>query len=266
MQHGRKVVAPQPLGNPSDPFFVSVEFAAACYRFGHSMVRDSYSGWSLGESNAELDALLYYTFTGGPNGLAFKRMPDRWLQDWQNFLDAQGTDAPTRTAPIDLSLAEAEFRLPARLFAKKAGEVLPDEVGLPERTLRRGIGLGLPSAQQLQAEIQSKSGLLIPLLQDIANSKGEDPPPGMPSEFLGATPLWLYTLWEAGAAGGRTLGPLAGRVVMETIHAAIENSPVSILQRLADGSLEVRFEKVIGDPDLPDDEMTLREVRDAAML
>jgi hypothetical protein len=48
--------------------------------------------------------------------------------------------------------------------------------------------------------------------------------------LLEKTPLWLYVLKEAEVLGdGKLLGPYAGRIVMEALHAAIEASDISIL-------------------------------------
>jgi hypothetical protein len=38
------------------------------------------------------------------------------------------------------------------------------------------------------------------------------------------TPLWFYCLRESELAGGERFGPLGGRIVAETLHAAIEAS------------------------------------------
>jgi hypothetical protein len=54
-------------------------------------------------------------------------------------------------------------------------------------------------------------------------------PDGQP-RLLDHTPLWFYLLKEAEiVAGGRSLGPLGSRIVMETLHAAIEAARPSIL-------------------------------------
>jgi hypothetical protein len=77
-------------------------------------------------------------------------------------------------------------------------------------------------------------------------------------------PLWFYTLREAEHFhGGRRLGPLASRIVMETLHAAIQAAPGGII----DAENRVVFEpiKQIGGrgrgPFCPDDDpYTLRDL------
>ena len=55
---------------------------------------------------------------------------------------------------------------------------------------------------------------------------------GMP--LMRRTPLWFYALRESehpSLGNGKHLGPLASRIVMESIHAAIEAAPDGIAGR-----------------------------------
>jgi hypothetical protein len=106
---------------------------------------------------------------------------------------------------------------------------------LAAATMIRGIELNLASGQQ--AVIAANGlGSAIPMLS-LAQIIGGDA--GIAAAFEGCkalketTPLWFYMLREAEVLGAGRLGPLAGRVLMETLHAAIEAAPDNIISNQA---------------------------------
>ncbi len=101
-------------------------------------------------------------------------------------------------------------------------------------TMNRGRELGIASAKQALAA--ADAALDAPLErvapEEIFDAAGElgEIARTFP-ELVTATPLWFYVLREAERLGqGMRLGPLGGRIVMETLHAAIDASEDSILR------------------------------------
>jgi hypothetical protein len=116
VQHGNRVYKP-----PPGRFFLPLEFTVAAYRFGHSMVRDSYvfNLNSIPNGPTLLTALFgLTTFSGdlqnpGPSGPQHPTLPDRWIIEWNRFVDTADTKAANKARRIDTKLAGALFALPA---------------------------------------------------------------------------------------------------------------------------------------------------------
>jgi hypothetical protein len=132
--------------------------------------------------------------------------------------------------------------LPARLFdgvSAAGGDPRSRSVG--HATLSRQRTLGLPSGQQLLEAVNRSldpAAWIAEVAPDtIAGilARGSSRPQDV-RQFLRSTgfdtrtPLWLYCLVESQELrGGRCFGPLTSRVVMETIHAAIEAADDAII-------------------------------------
>src|SRR5262249_15384719 len=158
----------------NDPF-MPIEFAAAAYRFGHSMVRPIYrlntelgSDATQDQKDRGVDGRQFIfaaVQTEGLNG--FREFPSIWSIDWRLFfafdrkLDDPGNLGPNRIQPaykIDTSLVNPLAFLPEFSQAKSDGNLVPDKDGHPlpkqaeisnlaERNLLRGLSMGLPSGQ-----------------------------------------------------------------------------------------------------------------------
>ena len=215
-------------------FFVPIEFAAAAFRFGHSMVRDIYSTWGDEDQFMYPDTFLRFVHDP-PNlqsDLTEGRLGSMWAHDWRRFSRLAGDDRMIRAARIDLNIAYAFRDLASGHFAQKTPPQPGATLNLARHTLERHYKLRLPSGQVLAqlagVQVMSESEVLGTGYADIALAATQ-------AGFCTAAPLWYYILREAEHFhDGRRLGPLGSRIVCETLHAAIENSADSILKDMGD--------------------------------
>lgn len=207
----------------NDPF-MPIEFSAAAYRFGHSMVRPIYrlsqelkSGGLTGDGRRAI-------FAGVPGaGLnGFDGFPSEWALDWslyfeiKNKLGAPAT-GPDRVQPaykIDPSLVNPLAFLPefSGLPVDNDGNLTPHPGQLPNLALRnllRGKAMELPSGQDVAMAMGIKPltnrelrvgkaafGDLDdnPSIQDLIDAAAKQ---GRVSSFERGAPLWFYVLAEA---------------------------------------------------------------------
>ena len=222
----------------ADKVFMPLEFAVAAYRFGHSMVRAAYdfnlnfnTSGDPGTTPATLFPLLF-TFTALSGQLGeFDTLPDNWIIEWENLVDAG--QPFNRTRRIDTKLVEPLFQL-TDFQGRPRRE---DRARLAVRNLLRGYLLRMPTGQAIAHALQQKlSGVRnIPVLgpnriRDAAASP-EQAQVLEDGGFLERTPLWYYVLAEAAALeNGRRLGPVGGTIVAEVLVGLVRRSGNSILR------------------------------------
>jgi Animal haem peroxidase len=181
--------------HPRKEAYIPIEFSAAAYRFGHSMVRPIYrlntkhDDSVVGQGDHPGLAGRFFIFAGvqerGLNG--FGRFPSHWAIDWSLFFDIDGSgekrdkERVQPTYKIDTSLVNPlaflpEFSDPVSFDAvgakltldqKPKDNLRPKELSsnspsnLAVRNLWRGNSMGLPSGQDVARAMGER-----PLLDD----------------------------------------------------------------------------------------------------
>ena len=253
LEKGAKFYRPS-INDPFEPF-MPLEFSAAAFRFGHSMVRAVYDfNRNFGDNpppsgnpgnvlpNAPFELLFQFTGTGRFDGrfdgvTQRQRLPHNWIIEWDRFFNKQDPDTRHRARRFDTGLAlplatMINETVPNPGQPSLAGEQKAIMEHLAMRNLLRGYLFSLPTGQAV-AKAMGETEL------DAADLKAKIDPHMTQEEqelairtndllesedflFLKKTPLWYYILKEAEVkAGGNTLGPMGSRIVAETIIGLI---------------------------------------------
>jgi Animal haem peroxidase len=216
---------------PRGDAFLPIEFGAAAYRFGHSMVRPSYranftsgSGDSPSPAADPFFALVFDTTQPAFDGpVTYDRddllggypAPRRYI-GWQTFFDL-GDGQVKNNKRIDTTISSVLFTLPGPAIAPHT-QTAPTV--LPQRNLLRQLTWSLPSGQSV-ARVMGVAPLSATDLADIGS---------VYAPFATSTPLWYYLLAEAEVAeDGLHLGPAGGRIVTETLIGLLRADPDSYL-------------------------------------
>jgi hypothetical protein len=223
--------------------YIPVEFSAAAYRFGHSMVRPIYRlNTNLTEGGPLNDGRRRILtpkddkeqVEQGLNG--FRKIPTRWAIDWRLFFEldggAQSEDVKQRiqySYHIDTSLVHPLGQLPAA--------VAVNPPSLAVRNLWRGLSMGLPSGQDVARYMGIE-----PIADDylyVGKAGQRDAEDSrslldISKVFTKNAPLWYYILAEAQQRYDperRTtrLGRVGGRIVAEVFIGLLLGDHTSFL-------------------------------------
>jgi nucleoid-associated protein YgaU len=215
LQHGNRV-----YDALAEPFFLPLEFTVCGFRFGHTMVRDTYD-FNLNFSPAFLGQLFTFTALSGELG-DFDTLPDNWIIQWERFVAPGGGRNKARR--IDTKLADGLFHLQNLQGQQEQPE---DAARLAVRNLLRGYGLRMPTGQAVARRLG------LPVLTasqlEAAAASAQQAQVLRSARFLARTPLWYYLLAEAKHHGGHRLGPVGSTLVAEVLIGLVRRSQDSIL-------------------------------------
>ncbi|MEN3794060.1 peroxidase family protein [Fulvimarina sp. MAC3] len=181
--------------------FIPVEFSVAAYRFGHSLVRNSY------QTNVEVRGFgnfaPIFDMSGTPDDpdsrkdlSGFRRMqPDNIIQwDWFLQMESSSGPFPQLARKIDTKMSKALTTL------RDEEEPLNK---LAFRNLMRGLKFELPRGPEVARKYC------------------------LPTVKADAHALWYYILKEAEDGGGNHLGPLGSLIVCATFAGLLKGDPCS---------------------------------------
>ena len=208
---------------PQGKGYIPIEFTAAVYRFGHSMIRPVY------RLNTNIPRFEIFSMDPATSLLGFRAYPENMAIDWRLFfpIEARPNLGPARVQPsykIDTSLVNPLQNLPEPIAKTMRN--------LAARNLLRGSTMSLPSGQEAAKKLN------IPVIPDEKLKVGkanEDIPTNpllrdLSPEFEGNAPLWYYILAEAQQVPEDTrLRGLGARVVGEVFIRLLTEDPASYL-------------------------------------
>ncbi|MCX7306039.1 MAG: peroxidase [Hyphomicrobiales bacterium] len=240
--------------------YIPVEFSVAAYRYGHSMVRPSYSlsttvtgpdpvDQPFGNGTAKFNRIPIFSILqptdknmGRANLNGFRELPEFWGVDWGLFFDGVPSVGKFKPKPgkgeVARPLPQPSYKLDSTLVDPLTflPEFLRSETkdvrrqSLAVRNLLRGWRMGLPSGQSVARRMNLAN---VPVLSDQQLFQGDERLALLQAEgskFVDNCPLWFYVLREAEVlAGSKHLGRVGGTIVAEVLAGLIMEDRSSFL-------------------------------------
>jgi Animal haem peroxidase len=235
-----------------------LEFTGASYRFGHSGVRNAYR---LNQNFQH--KIFDGSDNATESLVGFGDLPEDHIIDWSLFVTDQlppgakgnnpsqvgGVDVPPDSHRLQYAYKlDTTLVNPLRTLPPRIGGPGPLFNSLAARNLKRGYNFSLPSGQDIAKALGITKHPPLRFGDQLLAFKDM---PGMPSvdatNLEAKTPLWMYTLAEGQAClakqdgtfatkvekgvtvidkdsnAGTQLGPVGGRIVLETFFAILDD-------------------------------------------
>ena len=185
---------------PGRRITVPIEFSAAAFRFGHSIVKPHYV------MNDIFGGGIFHQLKG------LQPVLEKETVQWRHFFRLDPSEPMQMGRRIDAKIAQPLFDLPQNIIPGM------DIHSLPLISLLKGKTLGLPSGEDVAEVIGA-----IPLGKDET---------GLADLGFDRTPLWYYILREADLQqDGERLGQVGGTIVAEVLIGLLLNDPESFIRR-----------------------------------
>ena len=195
--------------------FMPLEFAAAAYRMGHSMVRP---GYRLNDADLTLQPIFPFEKSGGvddqgnqkpqivPGLTGFGQFPPGWAIDWARFIDLEPRPEGPDTEPSKKNRMQLAYRIDASLVDPLGSLPFPITEdakplnSLAARNLVRGWRMRLPSGQAIARAMgvtPLEKELLLGKEEEGADPNRTNTVTSVNPVFQDNCPLWVYVLAEA---------------------------------------------------------------------